>query len=58
MCLSVCMLPFFSETTGLFVLKLGMVVDDTVGKTANQFGANRINTFRDILNFVTKIFKF
>ena len=57
-CLSVCVLPFFSATTGLFVLKFGMVVDNTVGKTANQFEANRIITFRDILNFVTKIFKF
>ena len=52
------MLPFFSATTGLFVLKFGMVVDNTVGKTANQFGANRINAFRDILNLVAKIFKF
>ena len=48
MCLSVCVLPFFSAITGLFVLKFGMMVDNTVGKTANQFGANQINTFKDI----------
>ena len=54
----VCVLPFVSATTGLFVLKFGMVVDNTVGKTANQFGANRINTFRVILNLVAKNVKF
>ena len=48
------MLPFFSATTGPFVLKFGMVVENTVGHQAKNFGANRINTFRVILNLVAK----
>ena len=56
--LCVCLLPFFSGTTGPFVLKFGMVVDNTVGYQAKHFGANRINTFRVILSLVTKNVKF
>ena len=57
-CLCVCVLPFFSATTGLFVLKFGMVVENTVGHQAKHFGENRINTFRVICHLVTKNVKF
>ena len=44
-CACVCVLPFFSATTGPFVLEFGMVVDNTVGHQAKHFGANWINIF-------------
>ena len=57
-CLCVCLLPFFSATTGPFVLKFGMVVENTVGHQAKHFGANRMNTFRVIWNLLAKKFTF
>ena len=53
-CVCVCVLPFLSATMGPFVLKFGMVLDNTVGHQAKHFGANRINTFRVICQLVTK----
>ena len=57
-CLCVCVLPFFSATRGSFISKFGMVLENTVGRQAKHFGANRVNTFRVICHLVTKNVKF
>ena len=49
-----CTLPFFSITTGPFVLKIGMMLHNSVRETANHFGDDRRRTYRMILKLVIK----
>ena len=48
------MLPFFSATTGPFVLKFGMMLDKSVRETANYFGDDRRRTKRVLSKLVIK----